>query len=233
MIRRWSYLNHINLHYNNLKPLDYTSQVVAFKVTTSYRRRLFSYETSRPSRRFYAKLKRLSTLIHYNNILSNWSQDYLFFKKYNRFIISYKIFKHSYIVNNLLLFKKSPIYMFYESENTIVSYLVYNISKYFKKNNPSFYSPFIKYKGGQLLYVTSNNSLIKPTLLENNVNNSEESLTNNLMYLMHQSSWYLTEGSLQETYSFQNIFNFYFDAIILKIIELYKITNLLVLNKIL
>ena len=233
MVRRWSYLNYVNLHYETYKPLDYASQVVAFKTTTSYRRRLFSYEISRPSRRFYAKLKRLSTAIHYNNILSNWSGDYLFFKKYNRFILSYKIFKHSYVVNNLLLFKKSPIYMFQGSENSIASYLVYSVSKYFKENNPSFYSPFIKYRGGQLLYITTNNPILEPTTLEITPSKSEELLTENPMYLVHQSSWYLTEVDLNETFFLQKIINSYYDSAFLKIIELYKVTILLVLNKIL
>lgn len=233
MVRRWSYLNYVNLHYEAYKPLDYASQVVAFKTTTSYRRRLFSPEISRPSRRFYAKLKRLSTAIHYNNILSNWSEDYLFFKKYNRFIMTYKIFKHSYAVNNLLLFKKSPIYTFPGSENIIASYLVYSVSKYFRKSNPVFYSPFIKYKGGQLLYITTDNPILEAVVLDANAPKSEELLAEKPMYLIHQSSWYLTEADLTETFFLQKIINSYYEFTFYKIIELYKIIVLLVLHNIL
>jgi hypothetical protein len=98
------------------------------------------------------------------------------------------MFKHSYAVNNLLLFKKSPIYTFPGSENIIASYLVYSISKYFRKSNPSFYSPFIKYKGGQLLYITTDNPIIEPIVTEVDPNKSEELLAEKPMYLIHQSS---------------------------------------------
>lgn len=226
MVRRWSYLNYINLYYEPFKPLDYASQVVAFKTTTSYRRRLFSNEISRPSRRFYAKLKRLSTAVHYNNILSNWSEDYLFFKKYNRFIMTYQLFKNSYAVNNLLLFKKSPIYTFPGSENVIASYLVFSTSKYFKKYNPSFYSPFITYKGGQLLYITSPTPIIEQIIPEVDETKSEELLIEKPMYLVYQRGWYLSELENNETFFLQNLINSYYESTFLKIIELYKITIL-------
>jgi hypothetical protein len=53
------------------------------------------------------------------------------------------------------------------------------------------------------------------------------------MYLIHQSSWYLNEVDLGETFFLQKIINYYYDFTFYKIIELYKIVTLLVLNKIL
>lgn len=234
MVRRWSYLNYVNILYDNYIPLDYASQVVTFKITTSYRRRLFPHEHSRPSRRFYARLKRLSTALHYNNILSNWSEDYLFFKKYNRFILTYKMFKHSYLVHNLLLFKKSPIYTLPGSENVIASYLVYSISKYFLNSNPSFFAPFIRYKGGQLLYITTDNIITEPVVAELKPTKSEELLAEVPVYSVHESSWYLDSNiDLDETFIFQTLISSCYEITFQRIMEIYKIIILLFLNKIL
>lgn len=101
MVRnRWSYLNQLNLHtIHRCTSLPW----VHFKAVTDeviYYRHPVS-QTSRLVRSQLARRKHLNQWVIYNNILADWSKEYLKLRQLLRFTFTYRIFLYNYLVNNL------------------------------------------------------------------------------------------------------------------------------------
>jgi len=80
-------------------------------------------------------------------MLANWSQDYLFFRKYSRSVLALNIFRNSYLTYNLLVFKRATTGDFLGSENVLVSSIIRRVIRYSSGLNAQNFSFFNKYRG--------------------------------------------------------------------------------------
>jgi hypothetical protein len=220
MVRRWSYLNLINNTFSaEHKGLAFAHHFATFKATTYYRKSI--YRITKLSRRAWSRRKHLHNWLVYQNLLANWSQDYLFFRKYSRFVISLHLFKNSYLTYNLLIFKRSTSTNFLGSESVVVSSIIKRVIRYSSRLNPVTYSFFRSYKNVPWLYVTT------PANLEEVQKASD--LTLDTIYLNYQSAYYISEASPNDSVWLQLLIKCLFLNSLNQAVELYKVLLLLTL----
>lgn len=220
MVRRWSYLNQINHTFaSEHGSLAFAHHFVVFKATTSYRKPI--QRTTKLARRAWSRRKHSHNWLVYQNLLANWSQDYLFFRKYSRFTVALHLFKNSYLTYNLLVFKRTTMSTFLGSEDVIVSNLIRRVIRYSSRLNPLNYTFFKTYRNNSWLYLTT------PNVIEGVQIPSE--LSTDPIFLVHQSSCYITNIDIVETIWPQVLINSLFINASFKIVEVYKILILLTL----
>ena len=163
MVRRWSYINDINnalFIRNNLKTKTTLNalRVSTFKATTYYWETLYFANITSITRKSYYRRKHINTLIFYQNMISSWSKDYLFFRKYSKSIFNLNFEKYNYLSQNLFLSKSqdiSNLLGFDSIKLTFIPNLVYSFISLKSINVLPF---FIRYKG-PYLYISSNKKL--------------------------------------------------------------------------
>jgi hypothetical protein len=125
MVRRWSYLNLVNsarvvdlsAHYVLKLPTFFEA---LFKATTYYYQPLFSENLSKLVRRSFARLRHITNLLVYQNLLVNWSQEYLSLRKLFRFALSIRLYKYNY-------FTGTSSQSFTKDELTFFSYTQFSV----------------------------------------------------------------------------------------------------------
>lgn len=223
MVRRWSYLNLINTTFSSEhKALAFAHHYVTFKATTYYRKSI--HRITKLSRRSWSRRKHIHNWLLYQNLLANWAQDYLFFRKYNRWALTLNLFRNSYLTHNLLILKKASTTDFAGSEEVVVSNFVRRIIRYSSKLNPQTYHFFHRYVGVEWMYVTT------PLNIEKVQESSE--MTDSITHLSYQSQYYAEEMDLSLSHWLQFLINLLFTHHFLKTIELYKVFTLLTLTTI-
>jgi len=221
VVRRWSYLNLINTTFSSEhKALAFAHHYVTFKTTTYYRKSI--QRTTKLSRRAWSRRKHIHNWLLYQNLLANWAQDYLFFRKYNRSVLTLSLFKNSYLTYNLLVFKKSTTTDFVGSEEVLVSSIIRRVIRYSTRLNPFMYHFFRTYRGVAWLYVTA------PLDLEQVREASE--LTADTTHLVYQSQSYTSEAETQMSNWLNIVLQIMFSHCFTKLIELYKIFIILTLS---
>jgi len=216
MVRRWSYLNNINdIFFNQYNKLTFTHYQQNFKNTTVFRKEIS--QLSSLSRKSWARRKHLTNWIIYQNVLTDWSNEYLFFKQYNRSTLSFQLFSNSFLTQNQLLIKKLTASTSLGTEKVILGTITSKITQYTLKSN-SFVSHFLRnYKNINWMYVTyPRNAFMSPDLL---------ALFQPIFYIS-QSTFYQSNNVAPYTTYLQTIFNLLFQIIVLKIVELYKVVVL-------
>lgn len=157
MVRRWSYVNQINkCAFYPYKTFLRTGNEVIFKETTVFRKE--RTVTSLVRRKAWGRRRHINQWLLYHNVLADWSQDYLFYKKYLRFTLTRSIYKNSFFLYNVLLLldKSSGFYAGFELINyvTITKKIsTYCLDRSFKQQH--FYQ-FMKHSS--ILYCTTPNS---------------------------------------------------------------------------
>ena len=132
MVRRWSYLNSINnIFFNQYKSLNFVHYEQSFKTNIVFKKEISPL--SLITRKSWSRRKHLTNWLIYQNVLTDWSKDYIFFKKYNKFTLVYRMFKNSFFSYNLFLIKKLNVSASVGSEKIIFSSLTSKISKYCSK----------------------------------------------------------------------------------------------------
>lgn len=228
MIRRWSHINSLNnFKWTNgsmdYKYLAFSLHKTTFKDTTYYRRKIRYF--SRLARRAWARRKHLGNWVVYQNVLNDWSQDYLFFRKYNRFILNVQLFKNSFFVFNLLIFTKIGIANFIDAEKVMISSLISRVSCYFSRINPSFWTIPASFRSVSWLYATTSLTIDEVKIAS--------PFTNDPIFIRHQGSFFTTVPSLDYFKWFDTLILYFFQLIFIKITEIYKVTIFLFLNKLL
>jgi hypothetical protein len=220
VVRRWSYLNLINNTFSSEhKGLAFAHHFATFKATTYYRKSI--HRITKLSRKALSRRKHLHNWLIYQNLLANWSQDYLFFRKYSRFIITLHLFRNSYLTHNLLVFKCSTATSFLGSENVVVSGVIRRVIRYSCRLNPTSYSFFQTFRGSSWLYVTT------PVDLDEVQKVSDLSV--DTAYLSYRPSYYASEASPLDLAWFQLLINSLFVNSFNQTIELYKVLVLITL----
>ena len=162
MVRRWSYLNSVNnIFFNQYQSLNFIHYEQSFKNNIVFRKEI-SYISS-ISRKSWSRRKHLTNWLLYQNVLTDWSREYTFFKKYNRFTAIFQMFTNSFLTYNTFLIKKLNASSSAGAEKIIFSSLTSKIIKYGSKYSLNFYLFLQNYKNMNWLYVTipiSNTSVL-------------------------------------------------------------------------
>jgi hypothetical protein len=220
MIRRWSYLNNINhIFFEQYRLLNFVHYEQSFKMNIVFRKEINYISTI--SRKSWSRRKHLTNWLIYQNVLTDWSKDYLFFKKYNRFILIFQLFKNNFFSYNNFLIKKLNVSSTSGSETIVFSSLTSKIIRYCSKNFNQFYMFLHKYKNINWLYVTT------PQYIDNN-----PSLIANLanpIFASSQTLFNLYTKSNELSIWFWVIYKNLFTNVCVQLLTLYKISILLCL----
>lgn len=149
MVRRWSYLNQLNTNTkvtivdntdHNLTLLKVFQQT-AFKATTYYRKPLYNPSITKITRKNFYRRRHLNNWLVYQNILTLWAKEYLFFRKYSRTLMSLFFYKNNFLMYNILVHTNSSINDLRGYEGVHMTHVVKSL-KFFLKNNTSLLFPF-------------------------------------------------------------------------------------------
>lgn len=151
MVRRWSYLNQLNTNTkvtitsnpNHNSLLLKVFQQTAFKATTYYRKPLYNPLITKITRKNFYRRRHLNNWLVYQNILTLWAKEYLFFRKYSRTLMSLFFYKNNFLMYNVLVHANSNVSDLRGYENIHMTHLVRSL-KFFLKNNNSLLFPFLK-----------------------------------------------------------------------------------------
>jgi hypothetical protein len=220
MIRRWSYLNNINnVFFDQYKLLNFVYYEQSFKNNIVFRKEINLISTI--SRKSWSRRKHLTNWLIYQNVLTDWSKDYLFFKKYNRFTLIFQMFKNTFFSYNIFITKKLSVSSTIGVENILFSTLTSKIIRYCSKYSSNFHSFLQNYKNINWLYITTpikfDNNNPSFGVLFNPILATSQSIFNS--YTVHH------ESSVWFWLIYQNLFT----NSVSKLIELYKLNILLFL----
>lgn len=220
MVRRWSYIKDQNSNKNlSFSKLEFVHGEISF-LSNVYFRKTVSYN-SKLTRKSWAKRKHLSNWMPLQAVLSDWSNDYLFFKKYNKMVLTLNLFKNSFIAFNFLLLKKTSNLIKQNSEGFFYTFPSKRVLMYFARSYSSSYQFLLNVRHTPLMYVSSPNNFqdvrkTLPLLSGSACGWNGQTLFNHNEPLKSQSIELL----------FAVITNIAF----IKNVELYKVFNLLTIN---
>lgn len=159
MVRRWSYLNSINLSFlflnrGKFKPIINVLKMSVFKATTYYWEDLYSDTITYLTRKSYYRRRHINSLVFYKNILSSWSKDYLFFKKSTKNLLNLNLFKYNYVIQNIFLAKCQDISSLLGFEDFKLTFFTNRVFNFFNMG-AKYILPFFNSYKGPYLYVSS------------------------------------------------------------------------------
>lgn len=220
MVRRWSYVNQLNsVSFSNYSSLDFAHYDATFRANIHFKRDIHSI--SKLSRKSWSRRRHLNNWLIYQNLLSNWSNEYLFFKQYSKFTFNYQLFKNSFFSHNLMILRKSSNSQLKGMESFISSPFISRISNYFNRLNFSTYLFFKRLKNNSWVFLTTPGTTSTPKLLE--------SFNLNPFYTTHQLNLYPIDSKLLDLDCANQIVSLLFNVSLLKSVELYKTLTLLTL----
>jgi hypothetical protein len=217
MIRRWSCINNFNFFFNNY---DFFKRFSTIKLLKAVSFRKFINKLTKFNRRKLAKWRRHANWNIYIELFKNWSIDYNFFKKINKFQYSSSFFSFSYFIYDFNYIKKknpltTPSSFFHYINNFTKIFYNYYQKKFI---NNDFFVFLFKNKNTNFLFLNSNNlnSLIERKEIFGITIKSE-----NLFFSLNIES------------VFKKIINFFISQFALKqILYTYKIFTFFLLYKI-
>lgn len=196
----------------------------SLKATTYWRKDLYHTPT-KIRRKQTSRRKHLHNWLIYTNILTDWAKEYVFFKKYTKWVITLQMFKNSFLIYNLLLFKNSIPRDFIGYESSVIVNLVKKFTNY-NWLKSTIHTPFLKKLNcTYLCYITTNMSF-------DDIQKTSE-LTALTPFLIYQSNLYIDNYSLNSLEYLNSLILYIYQLSFLKIIELYKILIFFTLSNIL
>lgn len=222
MVRRWSYIKDQNSNKNlNFSDLSFVHGEVSF-LSNVYFRKTISHQ-SKLTRKSWAKRKHLSNWLPLQSVLSDWSNDYLFFKKYNKMVLTLNLFKNSFLSFNFLLLKKTSTLLKQNSESFFFTFPSKRLLSYFSRNFSSTYKFLINIRHTPLMYISTPESV--------------QDIRKKLPMLGGSSfGWsgqlFFNQQDAAKLHSLELIFATLNNAILIKNVELYKVLTLLTLNQV-
>lgn len=133
MVRRWSYLNTINQSFESRDSLNILVQVfqqTTFKATTYYRKPLYNSLITKLTRKNFYRRRHLNNWIVYQNIITLWAKEYLFFRKYSRTLLSIFLYKTSFLTYNCLIHSRLTTDQLRSFDETRFTYLINALSRF-------------------------------------------------------------------------------------------------------
>lgn len=223
MVRRWSYLNLINSSCL-LLDANYMQHMKAhtfrtFKATTFFRKKLYIEGPSKLTRKSYYQRRRVNNSLFYYNVMINWSQDYLFFRKYSRELLLLGSSSYNYLMQNTLVYSKVPLNEIPGYESIQFTYFVKSVLRYclsFCTHNPALLQTLNR---NSFIYTTT----LSPLLL----NKKQKTLSDDPTYRLSNGDLFgVSLPSL--IFSYRSLVEVLFNNFITNTLCLYRITVLLV-----
>lgn len=228
MVRRWAHLNIINKPFTlsyfkqptaSLR-VRFVYQELAFFDTTLFRRKLTRQSATKFRRLGWLHRKHRAEWVLYRNLFINWSQDYQFFRRYNRFLLLLYMFKNSYFLFNLPLMANVAVAEVSEFKAVHVASVVARTMRYFCPMNPVFYKFFSIFQYMSWLYAST------PATLEEDDLVTET--TESLMYFMYQSRFYTPTDVQESVHWLSAILHLFFVNALATLTALYRWWTLLI-----
>jgi len=220
MVRGWSYVNQLNnIFFDKYSYLNFIHYESTFKSNVYFKKNTKSI--TKLSRKSWSRRKHLTNWLVYQNVFSNWSNDYLFFKQYSKFIFNYQLLKHSFLTYNFMLLKKKNNFYIKNVESFISSSFLNRLSNYFNKLNFNSYLFLKKFKNNQWFFISS--------FSDTNIIKYNNTINNNTIYSTSQLNYYPTVFNNTRSDYIKQILDTVFNIILKKNTEIYKILNLLIL----
>ena len=207
MIRRWSCIIDLNNNFNSYNFFLKNYKINTFKSSVNFKK--FTFKFTKFKRKSLIRLKHKTNWLMYTNVIKLWIRDYFFNKNYLRYQFFNKIFNNNFFFYNFN-FIKNRNETFFNNFNFIFSTFKNKNYYYFHKNN------FMNFK---------NSSIISAWLF------SKPVLNNSILPVF--SKWddfyvdYSFNENLDQSFNFENIFDFLFLLFLKKNTEINKILSLL------
>ena len=215
MVRRWSYLNSLNnTFFNQYTSLNFVYYEQSFKNNIVFRKDINFISTI--SRKSWSRRKHLTNWIIYQNVLTDWSREYIFFKKYHRFTVLFQMFSNSFLSYNMFLIKKLNSSSTVGSEKLLFSSLTSRIIRYGTNNSINFYTFLKNYRNVNWLYVTTpvttslTNTLVTPIIYTSQTTFNQtfrNTSMQNLLLLIHQTLFQITLSKMLDLYKVTILLN--------------------------
>ena len=220
MIRGWSYVNRLNnTFFGKYSDLNFIHYESTFKSNIHFKKSVNSI--SKLSRKSWSRRRHLTNWIVYQNVFSNWSNDYLFFKHYNKSVFNYQLLKNSFLTYNFMILKKTNNSYIKGIESFISSSFVNKLFSYFNKLNFNSYLFLRKLKNNLWFFISSTDKV--------NLIKTINSINYNPLYSTSQLNYYPIELKNNKLDYLTIILNTIFNIILLKNVEFYKVISLLFL----
>jgi hypothetical protein len=220
MIRRWSYVNNINTSFfNKYLDLNFVHYETTFKANIHFKKNI--PHISKLSRKSWARRRHLTNWIVYQNVFSNWSNDYLFFKQYSKFIFNYQLFKNSFLTFNLFILKKNNNSYIKGIESFVSSSFVNKISNYFNNSSYTSYLFFQKLKQNSWMFISIPG--------EQTIAQITDNINLNPIYGVYQKNFFPVVVNNNKIDLIEYIWSNLWSLILFKSIEIYKIITILTL----
>jgi len=222
MVRRWSYINNINITDSKLYvKFNKTQRTLNILSYLYYRKTIWT--VSKFTRKTWRRRKHINNFLTLNNTMSDWAQDYSFFKNYNKFIFSFKIFKKSFLAYNLIIVKNLNPASCVNSESFVFGFVNKPIFRYFLNLKFSNYTFLNSIKNVSWAHVScpSDSSI----LASQNTNSSL------VLYETNEVGLYSPKNSNNVLMTYGYIIGLLHNVQLSKLTELYKVFVLTFLTR--
>jgi len=220
MIRGWSYVNQLNnIFFDKYSDLNFIHYELTFKSNVYFRKNIKSI--TKLSRKSWSRRKHLNNWLIYQNVFSNWSNDYLFFKQYSKFVFNYQLLKYSFLTYNFMVLKKKNNLYIKNVESFISSSFLNRLLNYFNRLNFNSYLFLTKLKNNQWFFISSFNNI--------SLTKHISTINHNPLYSTSQLNYYSTVFNNTRSEYIKQILDNIFNIVLKKSTEIYKILNLLIL----
>lgn len=165
MVRRWSYLNNINNLTSNKIFVNTKSnnlllkvfQQTTFKATTYYRKPIYNPLVTKITRKNFYRRRHLNNWLVYQNILTLWAKEYLFFRKYSRTLLSLFFYKNNFLIYNALIHSNTSVDNLRGYENSHMTHVVKAVKFFCKSKHTTLFPFFTTFKCFSINWISTSN----------------------------------------------------------------------------
>jgi len=220
MVRRWSYLNQLNIvSFGSSTIIPSAKHDVTVKHNLYFKKN-YSH-VSLVSRRAWIKRRRLNNFSLYRNVLADWSSEYIFYRKYLKITLSWGLFKASAWSQNLILSKNTNPATCPNLEHVTMATVIRSVIKYCSSRGSVSFTQLAPYSNTLWLYLTS------PSLAS--ILKAQSKTTFWPMYRIASSSFAPAKQSVTASGVYAQLHNTVAHLILVKVKELYRVLTLVAL----
>lgn len=136
MIRRWSCINNYNLNTISLIKFEKKFNINQFSNLINFKK--FFFKFSKFKRKSISRMKHRTTWLIYSNVISLWTKDFFFIKKYIKIQFFYNIFFYNIFFYNINFIKNKGNNKLINNFNFIYSFFNKKIYNYYNFNLKTF-----------------------------------------------------------------------------------------------
>lgn len=157
--------------------------------------------------------------------MNDWARDYSFFKKYNKFIFSFKLFKDSFFAHNLIIVKNLNPALCFSTESFVFGFV-----------NKSIFSYFLNLKFTNYAFLNSIKHLSWAHVScpsENSIKASQSTNSSLILYKTNESTLHSPKNIDYALITYTYVIDLLHELQLSKITEVYKTLLLTFVSKLL